>query len=180
PGASVTCFEPSISNRTEAARVLDGQGIELIDDAAELSGTYDLITCCEVFEHLPEAQSAAALDHLRDLLTPKTGMLAVGVPNELYAVGLAKGLFRMSRRYGEYDANWRNVLACAVGRPPTDRVESEFEQLPYIFAHTGFDYRSLRAQLPNHGLRVRNTYGSPLRTLPVPVNSEAYFVCTRD
>ncbi len=177
PAARITCFEPSISNRAEAAGLHAGQDIELVADATSLAGPYDIITCCEVFEHLPDEQTTIELDRLRRLLTPD-GLLIVGVPNEIYAVGLAKGLFRMTRRYGAYDANWRNVLACAVGRPPTDRAVAEFEQLPYIFDHTGFDYRRLRAQLDRHGLQVRQTYGSPFRALPPTVSSEAYFVCT--
>jgi len=175
PHASVTCYEPAAEIRKEAESALQGTGV-LVTASLDPTSRYDLITCCEVFEHLPAQASSAALDTIKNALTP-AGTAVLGVPNEIFAVGLLKGLFRMTRRYGQYDARWDTVLAAAAGRPKQDRPHLGIDGMPFIYPHTGFDFRVLRAQLAAHGLQPKRVYGSPLHRWPQAVNSEVYLVC---
>ncbi len=180
PQARITCYEPAESLRHEAVQLL--AEIPQATVTATLldvpPSSVDVITCCEVFEHLPPRETVEALAAMRRLLVP-SGRLVVGVPNEIYVVGLLKGLFRMIRRYGEYDARWSTVLAAAFGRPRTDRPVEDLNGLPFIFPHTGFDYRQLRAQVRAGGWAIERTYGSPFAAASSCFNSEVYLVLRR-
>ena len=183
PQASVTSFDPSASMLGQAAESASGSvgggGFTVLGSTAELEpATMDVITCCEVFEHLPAAQIEEALGEVTRLLTPG-GLLIIGVPNELYLMALGKGLFRMARRSGQYDARWDTVLPAAHGHPRSDRPVHDLDGLPFIYPHTGFDYRTTLVDLEHHGFEVVSAHGSPIRRGPRFVNSELYLVCRR-
>jgi SAM-dependent methyltransferase len=173
PRARVACYEPSDSIRAEAAEVARGTGVGVL--ATVPGETYDLVLCCEVFEHLPPEQTSEALRVLHRLVAPG-GRLVLGVPNEVYAVGLAKGLFRMLRRRGAYDARLGTIVPAALGRPRPDRPVLDLDGLPFIYPHTGFDHRHLTASVGAAGFARVATYGSPFRRLPVVLSSEVYTV----
>jgi hypothetical protein len=83
------------------------------------------------------------------------------VPNELFLPALVKGLFRMTRRYGAFDARPANVLQATIGRPPGRRPVREITAgLPYHFHHTGFDHRELRRTL-SETFEVERQFASP-------------------
>jgi hypothetical protein len=46
------------------------------------------------------------------------GHLIIGVPVEIGFPALYKGLFRMWRRFGAFEASWRDVWDCVAHRPP--------------------------------------------------------------
>jgi SAM-dependent methyltransferase len=144
--------------------------------AIEPGDRYDLILCCEVLEHLPPAETQQALIDARAVLSP-SGRLVVGVPNELFGLALVKGLFRMARRHGEYDARFDTVAAATRGRPRPDRPVQQLDGLPFIYHHAGFDYRAARRQLEAAGFLVTGAFGSPFPLLPLWGNAEIYFVC---
>jgi SAM-dependent methyltransferase len=173
PAATVACYEPSETIRAEAERRAAGTGVEVHADVP--GATYDVVLCCEVFEHLPAAQTEAALKTLGTLLAPD-GLLVLGVPNEIHAVGLAKGLFRMLRRRGAYDARLDTILPAARGKPRTDRPVLDLDGLPFIYPHTGFDHRRLVEQVAAAGFVLVASYGSPFHRLPLAVNAEVYTV----
>jgi SAM-dependent methyltransferase len=179
PAATAISFDPSATMLEQAAERAGRSPVLLTGSTASIdSASIDLITCCEVFEHLPATQVDEALSEISRLLSA-TGTLVLGVPNELYLMALAKGVFRMSRRNGQYDARWDTVLPAAKGHPRADRPELDLDGYPFIFPHTGFDYRTTVADLRNHGFRVEATHGSPIRRGPHLVHSELYFVCRK-
>ncbi len=183
PRASVTSFDPSTSMFGQAAAsastAASDRAFTVIGSTTELdAASMDVITCCEVFEHLPAAQIEEAMCELTRLLSPG-GLLIIGVPNELYLMALGKGLFRMARRNGQYDARWDTVLPAAQGHPRTDRPVHDLDGLPFIYPHTGFDYRTTLVDLEHHGFEVVSAHGSPIRRGPRFVNSELYLVCRR-
>lgn len=178
PGASAVCYEPSESIRLEADAACASSGVRIVGKLAELSGPFDFITCCEVFEHLPPEESAQALHDLGRLVAD-SGRIVIGVPNEIFSVGLMKGLFRMTRRYGKYDAKWGTVLPAALGRPRQNRPVLALDGLNFIFPHTGFDYRRLRVQIREAGFRIQRQYGSPFRISWPAINSEVYLVLVK-
>jgi len=163
PRAEVFCYEPAPRIFEEARENLAGlENVTLVPALEELKGSdFDYVFCLEVFEHLPPRQTRRTVRridrHLKD-----GGTLVVGVPNELFLPALVKGLFRMTGRYGAFDARPGNVLRAAVGRPPKRRPVREITPgLPYHFHHTGFDYRELRRTL-SETFEVERQFASPL------------------
>lgn len=140
-----------------------------------LAQHYDLIFCLEVFEHLPDEIMAVELSTVQQLLSPN-GILVVAVPNELYLVALIRGLFRMTRRFGAYDATPKNVLLSTLGTPPTDRHKTLNKAGNYIWAHMGFDYRVLAKTLQRY-FHVSAPFGSPFPHSPLFVNTEVNLFC---
>ena len=136
---------------------------------------FDYIFCLEVFEHLPQKQMEIALNQLRLLSSASTKIL-FGVPNEIYLAAFLKGLFRMTRRFGDVDATPINILKASVGSPPKSRPESIFsENLPYIYRHMGFDYRSFLNQIKDD-FKILNIYGSPFPFLTLFFNFEIFIL----
>ena len=178
PASTATCYEPSSTIRAEAIQANSGGAVRIIDSTAGLD-CFDVIFCCEVLEHLPaEATGLCLADLFR--LCAADGYVILGVPNEIFAVGLVKGIFRMTRRCGAYDASWATIGAAARGRPRLDRPVLDLDGLPFIYPHTGFDFRRLTADVRAAGFRIEKTYGSPFRRTSLHLNSEAYFVLRPD
>lgn len=139
------------------------------------SASFDVIFCLEVFEHLSSEDTEVAGTQIRQLLAPG-GRAVVGVPVEVGPPALVKGLFRMTRRHGDFDANWRNVLSATLGLPPTERPRIMLSPgVTYHPHHMGFDFRSFRRWL-SASFRVERLAFSPLPLLGAAFNLEAYFV----
>lgn len=183
PQATVTCFEPAEGLAQQAEDRLAGlPRVRVERTEAGLETGADVIFCTEVFEHLPPAETARALDEIERLLIPG-GLLVVGAPVEVGPPALAKGLFRMLRRRGDFDGDPGRIWRAALGRPPQDRPKADWatsggETRGYHPHHLGFDYRALRRTLAARFIEVR-LVGSPLGLLPVFLNSEAYMTATR-
>ena len=180
PDAELVCFEPAPQLAAEARALLAGvEQAEVLQSTAEIpDGTADLVLCTEVFEHLPQAQTEAALAEIDRILMPG-GRVVIGVPVEIGPPALFKGLFRMVRRPGAFDAHPGHVLAAALGRPPRARPEEEIAPgLPYFPHHMGFDYRALYGALAaRFGLEA--VAGSPFPRLPLAFASEVYFTAVK-
>lgn len=180
PDAELICFEPAPQLAAEARALLAGvEQAEVLEATAGIAdGTADLIFCCEVFEHLPEAQTQAALAEIARILMPG-GRVVIGVPVEIGPPALLKGLFRMVRRPGAFDARPGHVLGAAMGKPPRARPEEEIAPgLPYFPHHMGFDYRALYGAIAaRFGLEA--IAGSPYPRLPLALASEVYFTAIK-
>lgn len=175
PNAGVFCYEPMPGIFEEARQNLSElENVTLVSDRKELRGlTFEYVLCLEVFEHLPRRQTARTIRTV-DRLLKENGIFVVGVPNELFFPALVKGLFRMRRRHGTYDARLGNVLRAAIGRPPARRPVRMISQgLPYHFHHLGFDHRRLRTQLSEIFDPVHE-FGSPMKNQLF--STEIYFV----
>lgn len=179
PQAEVLCFEPWDEMARQAERRLAGAAnARVVRDEAGLAPGADLVLCTEVFEHLPEAETARALDEIDRVLRPG-GRLVVGVPVEVGPVALLKGAFRALRRPGDFDGRWPGILAAARGRPPAARFTAELAPGRFYHPHhLGFDHRRLRRALQARFGPVRLS-GSPLPFAPVLLNSEAYMTVTK-
>lgn len=176
PRAGIICYEPEAGLLDEARENLAGlPGIDLCPDMGHLEkASVDLLFCLEVFEHLPPAETAAALQRIADLLKPG-GKTVIGVPVEIGIPALYKGLFRMVRRFGAFDADPGNILLCLAGNPPKHRPAAELGPgLNYYFEHLGFDYRRLMVQLGRYFKRPSIT-ASPFPFLGPRLMPEIYF-----
>ena len=79
------------------------------------------------------------------------GLIIIGIPIEIGIPALYKGLFRMFRRYGSYDANINNVIKSFLGKPPYRRPIIEIAPgFNYYSAHMGFNYKNFEKQCKEH------------------------------
>ena len=179
PSATAVSFDPSPTMQQQAVARSGDPRIEITGSTATVAtGSIDLLLCCEVLEHLPAHQVDEALAEISRLLADR-GTLVLGVPNELHLMALGKGIFRMVRRSGQYDARWDTILPATRGRPRSDRPVLDIDGHPFIYPHTGFDYRTTLADLERHRFEVVATYGSPVRRGPRFLHSELYLQCRR-
>ena len=170
-------YEPSAALMAEAKQKLAGMAsVQFTDSIASVeSGSFDYVFCLEVFEHLPARQTDAAIADIERLLKPG-GVAVIGVPHELHLPALLKGLFRVYRRRGEFDARFGNIWAAVWGRPPLLRPVAEIAPgVPFHFHHLGFDHRTLEKMLQEHLHLVRKWF-SPFPLLGATLNSEVYFL----
>jgi SAM-dependent methyltransferase len=173
-------FEPTPSLMAEAmAKLADFSSVRFVDDTGSIeSGIFDYVFALEVFEHLPEQETALAIAAIHRLLKP-AGIAVIGVPHELFLPALFKGLFRASRRYGEFDAIPGNIFKALTGRPPLQRPVAEIHPgRPYHFHHLGFDFRVLEHTLKQR-FQLRQKWFGPVPMLGAVLNSEVYFLVQR-
>lgn len=170
-------YEPTPSLMAEAKEKLSGITSVMFMDKLDSvqSGIFDYVFCLEVFEHLPAKETAEAIAEIHRLLKPG-GVALVGVPHELFLPALLKGLFRMFRRYGEYDAIPGNILPVILGHPPLRRPFTEIAPgIRYHLHHLGFDFRALERTLEAH-FQLKKKWFSPFPVLGAALNSEVYFL----
>jgi SAM-dependent methyltransferase len=175
--ARFACYEPAAYLLAEARENLKAVSrVEFHQDIRELErGAFDLVVCLEVFEHLPPEETIEALRTISALLKPG-GTVIIGVPVEIGLPALYKGVFRMSRRYGAFDATPKNVATSLLGRPPQNRPIAELAPgLRFHYEHLGFDFRNLRRLLDRY-FRSIEVSASPLSAVGTWLMPEVYFV----
>lgn len=180
PNAQIICYEPCSVLLTEARHELRGvPRIAFYSAFSDLpTACVDVLFCLEVFEHIPLPARSKALSQIDQLINDDSEVI-FGVPVEVGVPALYKGLFRMTRRFGAYDARPLNVLRSVVGFPPKDRplgllppdVEVHHE-------HLGFDHRIFRRHVAERFSLTRAT-ASPFGILGTWLNPEAYFVAMK-
>jgi len=179
-GARLICYEPAPALLAEARQNLSGLAtVEFCPDIGTVPpGTVDAVFCLEVFEHLPAEETTEALVAIAERLRPG-GLVVIGVPVEIGIPALYKGVFRMWRRYGAFDASLGNVARAVVCRPPTRRPATEIAPgLRFHHEHLGFDFRRLKRVL-GHGFVLRQVSASPFSVLGVWLMPEIYFVAEK-
>ena len=170
-------YEPTPSLMAEARERLASVGsVRFAEDLKFIeSESFDYIFSLEVFEHLPDKETASAISEIHRLLKPG-GTAVIGAPHELFLPALLKGLFRAARRYGEFDAIPKNIFKALIGHPPLQRPVAEiYPGLRYHFHHLGFDYRVLEHGLKQR-LQLRRKFFSPVPIFGAVLNSEVYFL----
>jgi SAM-dependent methyltransferase len=170
-------YEPTPSLMAEARENLSGlDGVAFVDSLGSVeSAVFDYVFCLEVFEHLPDKETINAIMEIHRLLKPD-GVAVIGVPHEVFLPALLKGIFRICRRYGAFDASPSNIVAAVLGHPPTPRPTSEISSgFGYHFHHLGFDFRILEQKLEKH-FEVSQKWFSPFPPLRAFLNSEVYFL----
>jgi len=177
PKAKIICYEPTQSLMDEAKENLaDLPQVNFYTDVEEMAdGLVDLIFCLEVFEHLPKAETEDALAQLNRLLSCD-GNAVIGVPIEIGIPAIYKGIFRMSRRFGAFDASVKNIFLAALCLPPKERPVSEIAPgFAFHYEHMGFDYRNLQAHLRVR-FRLQKVTTSPFSIFGLWLNPEANFL----
>ncbi|MCA9007310.1 MAG: class I SAM-dependent methyltransferase, partial [Planctomycetaceae bacterium] len=176
PDTKFFCYEPTDHFLAEAKENLKSlKNVEFFQDIKQVpQGEVDLLFCLEVFEHLPEKETHEALLTISKLIKAG-GEVVIGVPVEVGIPALYKGIFRMTRRYGAYDANPKNVLLSFLGSPPQDRPYREIVPgFGYHFPHTGFDYRDFSKTLAGY-FDLKKVSTSPFHAPGALFMPEVYF-----
>ncbi len=177
PKAKIVCYEPTHSLMAEAKEnLVDFPQVYFCTDVATIAdGSVELIFCLEVFEHLPKAETKAALCQFNRLLN-SNGNAVIGVPIEIGVPALYKGIFRMARRFGAFDALIKNVLLAALCSPPKERPVSEIAPgFAFHYEHLGFDHRNLQALL-HAQFSLQKVTTSPFSIFGLWLNPEANFL----
>ncbi len=180
PNAKLICYEPTPSLLEEARNNLsDIAKVEFYQDITGVAlDCVDVVFCLEVFEHLPPDETYDALRKMYDVLKRK-GVLIIGTPVEIGIPALYKGMFRMLRRYGSFDATIKNVWLSFLKRPPSERPCSEIApQFKFHFEHMGFDFRRLKQIISMH-FRLREMSTSPISWVGTWIMPEVYFVAEK-
>ena len=178
PQAQTICYEPNLGLMAEAKTNVEGlKQVKFVTDIGTVNqGSVDLLYCLEVFEHLPQRETEAAFSAIHSVLRER-GIAIIGVPVEVYLPALYKGVFRMTQRFGEFDAILRNILRATFGFPPEHRPIGEITAgWSYYFHHLGFDYRRFRESLKSRQFIFLKQSASPFPVLGTWINPEVYFV----
>jgi len=180
PNAKIICYEPTPRLLLEARENLSSiANVEFFQDIRSIvSGTLDLLFCLEVFEHLPPEETTDALQTISDLLKPD-GTVIIGVPVEVGVPALYKGIFRMWRRYGAFDANMKNVVLAFLLRPPSARPVSEIAPgFRFHSEHMGFDFRRFKETVSSN-FKLKRVSVSPFPVLGSWLMPEIYIVAEK-
>jgi len=179
PKSSITCYEPGDLLQEAKDMVGNISNITTAASSSDIcSGSADVVYCLEVFEHLPDVERQFALDEIHRILK-SGGWMIVGVPIEIGLPALPKGLFRMARRRGDFDARIGNILRSTLGRRFSVRPSIEIAAgLRYHPHHTGFDYRKLRHEIIKK-FQFKNKVCSPFALLGPQLNSEIYLIASK-
>ncbi|KAB2749988.1 class I SAM-dependent methyltransferase [Brucella anthropi] len=177
PDTKIICFEPTKNLMEEAKKNLKGVPNVVFTETVETISTssVDLIFCLEVFEHLPSKETEDAFNVFKRVLNDQ-GKIVIGLPVEVGIPSLYKGLFRMVRRFGAYDARIGNVLRSFAYAPPKERPCSEIAPgFAYYFDHMGFDYRAFASVLRKH-FHIDQITGGPFPAFGAIFNPEINFL----
>ena len=180
PRAKLVCYEPTPYLLSEARQNLAAfSEVEFCQNIQNVKAeTFDVVFCLEVFEHLPSAETDDALKSIFSVLKDN-GMIVIGVPVEVGVPALYKGIFRMFRRYGAFDANIKNVVLSFLWHPPKDRPVSEIAPgFRFHYEHTGFDFRGLKNILTRY-FELRTVAASPFSAFGSLLMPEVYFVAEK-
>jgi SAM-dependent methyltransferase len=150
-------------------------------DRPEHEGAYDAVFCMEVLEHVFDREPL--LERFDRLLAP-SGLLIVSVPVETGPALLVKQCARRVagwRGIGDYPGQspytCRELCASLfAGRRQhiTRPVHRGADGEPF-HDHKGFNWRVLSEELKRRFV-LEQTFGSPMRWLPVSLSSQVWFV----
>jgi len=177
PDAEIICFEPTHNLMEEAKKNLNGIPNVIFTETVETisPSSIDLLFCLEVFEHLPSKETKDAFNVFKRIMSDR-GRIVIGLPIEVGIPSLYKGVFRMVRRFGAYDATIGNILRSFAYLPPKHRPCSEIAPgFAYYFDHMGFDYRAFKSELDKH-FQIERMKGGPFPAFGAVFNPEINFL----
>jgi SAM-dependent methyltransferase len=178
--SEIICYEPTPSLLSEAKENLNNlEDVIFHNNINDVqSRTIDIIFCLEVFEHLPVEESLNAINSMLRTLKPN-GKIVIGVPVEIGLPSLYKGAFRMTRRYGAFDANIKNILSSIMYQPPKERPVAEIAPgFKFYHSHMGFDFRQLK-EILERDFKICKISASPFSMIGTWLMPEVYLLAER-
>jgi SAM-dependent methyltransferase len=181
---SIVAYEPveeyrsmlhaALAERGVADRVTVVQDRHVLDD-----GSFDVITCLGVLEHMPLPERQAFYDVCASSLRPG-GRIFIDVPIEVGPSLLVKSLTRVFLKGREPEYDIRTLVRLAFGGTAYDPGRFDpSDTRTWILNHKGFDYRLFRRELANR-FEITEEQRTPLPWLPAALgNQEIYFHASR-
>lgn len=144
---------------------------KLFKNWASINQTYDIVTCQEVFEHLPADETLRLLEKIREHMNPK-GHLIVTVPIESGLAGFVKNIVRFAIGAKHDNASLKNVIKSALGITIDRAVSAD----NYIYSHIGFNHKLLEQAFKNAKYAILNTSYSPFPYSGTIVNAQKIYL----
>ncbi|WP_255090409.1 MULTISPECIES: methyltransferase domain-containing protein [unclassified Synechococcus] len=177
---SVVLYEPDEQMHNELVRNIacltePSANITLTRSPMSVSGTFSLITACEVLEHLPLPERIRFYQflaaHLKD-----DGIALIEVPVEFGPILLAKEWGRkfLKGRASHYGVK-ELIAAATIGRITDKHCRYQItDSRTFISPHHGFDINRLIAEMKSIGM-VQELFRSPFPLLPRWLNQAVLF-----
>jgi 2-polyprenyl-3-methyl-5-hydroxy-6-metoxy-1,4-benzoquinol methylase len=146
--------------------------LRIIGNLSDLEPAYfNKLTCLEVLEHVPEANHAAVLSSMANLIGNE-GSIIVSVPVEIGLTALGKNLVRVMVRQAHEGTSLQSILRSVFGL----RVNRRINSAGAILSHIGFNYKILEKTFRECGLVIVRRTFSPIPILHGLANSQVFYV----
>lgn len=172
PAYNLYGFDPAFLNE------MDFEGATTYDDVnillANHGGSFDVIYCMEVCEHLDDKLLYELLSNIR-ALSHKETIVVFGVPIETGFSGFFKNIYRVikgGRQGATIGIAFQSLFGIAI-----DRVASP---IGWMGSHIGFDIKNFKRRLDYGGYMEIDAGYLPWPALGKLFNNEKYFICKRN
>lgn len=156
-------------------------------EPSSLAGTFDVITCMEVFEHCLADERLGLLDAFTSLLTP-AGTLILSVPIEIGpSLFIKEGVRTLAGWLGQKDYRhkekyrWKELFTQLRAEADTEIARPIWKSgpkeapIPY-HGHKGFNWMAFKIEIERRFVVERVTF-SPVPRFGRWLNSQTWFVC---
>lgn len=154
---------------------IDAVGITTYQDTetliAENHGTFDVVYCMEVCEHLSHEKIFEAFHNIREL-AKYDAVIVFGVPLETGLSGFSKNIFRWlhgRRQNATLGRAIKSLFGLWIPRASAPRG--------WIGSHIGFDATAFSELFRYGGFDIVKRHYLPFPYLRGVLNNEVYFVC---
>jgi len=167
-GVELVGFEPYM-DACDGNRVPIHKDWDRVRAIADRRQGFDLVTCFEVLEHLPQRKLGEALDRIRAVSKPETQVF-VSVPIESGFPSVVKNTIRhlaYNKEHGNI-YSLKNIARSALSMPMPECRQDDY------CMHMGFYYRDLEERLAESFAIVKRQF-SPFPGLGAGLNSQVFY-----
>lgn len=166
---SLVGFEPCKEQYKLATRMSSRyNNIKIFSDVKEIQANqFNIITCFEVLEHLPEKEAALVLSNVRRLLKDD-GQLIISVPLESGLSGFVKNAVRLLINQ-PHTSDMRKMTRAMLGLK-VKRAGAEY----YLDGHIGFRHKDLEPLLLRNFQLIATSF-SPFPFFKAAINSQIFY-----
>ncbi len=167
-------FEPFKAARSDIKSLYLIRSWDGIEKNVQSAGKFDVVTCFEVFEHLPPDRLEEALERISGVLS-ENGVLVASVPIELGLPPIIKNFYRRrilkksQRKLFTWSRTWKSVL----GKPQPDcRSGADY------LTHAGFYFTEFEKVAQKY-FNIQTKSNSPFPLFNHNFNSQVFYELTK-